>query len=60
MIASGIVDAISELSFKLPLVVRFQGTNAKEGRDIINQSLANITSIDDLSEATKKAVELAK
>ena len=60
MIASGIVEAIKELDFKLPIVVRFQGTNAAQGRDIINQSSSNVTSIDDLTEAAKKAVELAQ
>ena len=60
MIANGIVDAVKELNFKLPIVVRFQGTNASEGRDIINKSLLGLTSIDDFTEAAKKAVELAK
>ena len=59
MIAQGIVEAIEELHFNLPVVVRFQGTNAKEGRDIINQSSRNIVSVDDLTNADKKAVELA-
>ena len=60
MIASGIVEAIKELDFKLPIAVRFQGTNAAQGRDIINQSSSNVISIDDLTEAAKKAVELAQ
>ena len=60
MIAKGIVEAIKELDFTLPIVVRFQGTNAGQGRDIINQSSFNVISIDDLKEATKKTVELAK
>ena len=59
MIAQGIVEAIEELHFNHPVVVRFQGTNAKEGRDIINQSSRNIVSVDDLTNAAKKAVELA-
>ena len=59
MIANGIVEAVKELDFKLPLVVRFQGTNATQGRDIINKSQANIVSIDDLTKATKKVVDLA-
>ena len=50
---------LQELDFQLPLVVRFQGTNANQGRDIINMSSANITSIDDFTKAAKKAVELA-
>ena len=60
MIASGIVDAVKELDFKLPLVVRFQGTNAKEGKDKINNSDLGLISIDDFTEAAKKVVELAK
>ena len=60
MIANGIVDAVKELNFKLPLVVRFQGTNASKGRDIINQSSLGLISIDDFTEATKKAVEMSK
>ena len=60
MIAKGIVEAIRELNFKLPVVVRFQGTNAESGRDIINQSSSNILSIDDLTEAAKKVVEFGR
>ena len=59
MIASGIIEAIKELNFKLPVVVRFQGTNASKGRDIINNSSLGLFSIDDLSEAASKAVELS-
>ena len=60
MIANGIVEAFKELDFKLPLVVRFQGTNAKEGKDMINNSNLGLISIDDFTEAAKKVVELAK
>ena len=60
MIAYGIVEGIKELNFQLPIVVRFQGTNAAKGRDIINQSTSNVISIDDLTEAAKKVVELSK
>ena len=60
MIANGIVEAAKELDFKLPLVVRFQGTNASEGRDVINNSDLGLISIDDFTEAAKKVVDLAK
>jgi succinyl-CoA synthetase beta subunit len=60
MIASGIVEAVKELNCKLPVVVRFQGTNASAGRDVINKSSLGLTSIDDFTEAAKKVVELAK
>ena len=60
MIARGIIEAVQELKFKLPIVVRFQGTNASEGRDHINKSTLGLISIDDFTEAAKKVVELAK
>ncbi len=60
MIANGIIDAIKELDFKLPVVVRFQGTNSQEGRDIINNSSLGLISIDDFSIAAQKAVQLSE
>ena len=60
MIASGIIEAVQELKFKLPIVVRFQGTNSKEGRECINNSKLGMISIEDFTEAAKKVVELAK
>ena len=60
MIANGIVEAVKELDFKLPLVVRFQGTNSSEGRDVINNADLRLISIDDFTEAAKKVVDLAK
>jgi len=60
MIASGIIEAVKELNFKLPIVVRFQGTKASEGKDLINKSTLGLISIDDFTEAAKKVVELAK
>ena len=60
MIASGIIEAVKELNFQLPIVVRFQGTNASEGKDLINKSTLGLISIDDFTEAAKKVVELAK
>ena len=60
MIALGIIDAIKELNFKLPVVVRFQGTNSQQGRDIINNSSLGLISIDDFSSAAQKAVELSE
>jgi succinyl-CoA synthetase beta subunit len=60
MIANGIVEAVHELNFKLPIVVRFQGTNSSQGREIINNSSFDLISIEDFTEAAKKVVELAK
>lgn len=60
MIANGIVQAVEELKFKLPIVVRFQGNKASLGRDIINKSTLGLISIDDFTKAAKKVVDLSK
>ena len=59
MIAKGIIEAIKEINFDLPVVVRFQGTNALEGKNIINDSNIDLIAIDDFTEAAKKVVALA-
>ena len=60
MIAEGIINAAKEINLKLTVVVRFQGTNASEGRNVIKQSSLNIIAVDSISEAAKKAVEASK
>ncbi len=60
VIAEGVVAATKELGVKVPLVVRLQGTNVGQGRDILKGSGLNIVSVDDLVHAAEKAVELAK
>jgi succinyl-CoA synthetase beta subunit len=60
LIAEGVVAAADELSVTVPLVVRLQGTNAKEGREILAKSGLNITPAETLGEAGQKAVAAAK
>lgn len=60
IIAEGVVAAAKELSVRVPLVVRLQGTNVEKGREILKESKLNIVAIDDLAEAAKKVVELTK
>ena len=60
MIAEGIINAAKEINLKLTVIVRFQGTNASEGRNVIKQSSLNIIAVDSLNEAAKKAVEASK
>jgi succinyl-CoA synthetase beta subunit len=60
LIAEGVVAAAGELSVTVPLVVRLQGTNAKEGREILAKSGLNITPAETLGEAGQKAVAAAK
>ena len=57
MIAEGIINAARELNLKLPVIIRFQGTNADKGRKIINNSGLNIITAESFTEAAKKAVK---
>ncbi len=60
-VAHGIITALNEVPTSIPMVIRLAGTNAEEGRAIIdNASIPNITSAATLTEAAKKAVEAAK
>ncbi|MEJ6789015.1 ADP-forming succinate--CoA ligase subunit beta [Brevundimonas sp. BR2-1] len=56
VIAEGVVAAVKEVGLKVPLVVRLEGTNVKEGKAILNQSGLAITAADDLDDAAQKIV----
>ncbi|MAX66407.1 MAG: ADP-forming succinate--CoA ligase subunit beta [Bacteriovoracaceae bacterium] len=60
IIAEGVVGAAKELSLKVPLVVRLEGTNVNLGKKILSESGLAITPADDLADAAKKVVEAAK
>ena len=60
LIANGILQAIEKVGLTLPIVVRLEGTNAKEGLDILNSSNFNIITEADLTQAAKQVVEMAK
>lgn len=56
VIAQGIVNAAKNISLKIPLVVRLEGTNVQLGVDILKESGLPITTATDLDDAAKKAV----
>ena len=60
VIAKGIIAAIKEVHIKVPVVVRLEGNNADVGAKILSKANIKIESINSLSDAAKKAVELAK
>ena len=60
VIAKGIIAAIKEVDIKVPVVVRLEGNNADIGAKILSKANIKIESINNLSHAAKKAVELAK
>jgi len=59
-VARGILQALSEMTIDLPIVVRLDGTNAEEGRQILaGAAPANLHVSPTMLEAARKAVELA-
>jgi len=58
-LAAGVVAAARELDFKLPLVIRMEGTNVEEGRRILRESGLNFTVADGMKDAADKVVALA-
>lgn len=58
-VAQGIVDAYKKLgSLPVPLVVRLQGTNAKEAKELIDNSGLDVHSVITLDEVSNKLKEL--
>jgi succinyl-CoA synthetase beta subunit len=55
-IAEAIVTAAKTVGFKVPLVVRLEGTQVDEGRKILANSGINIIPATDLTDAAKKVV----
>ncbi|CAI8945372.1 ADP-forming succinate--CoA ligase subunit beta [Methylocaldum szegediense] len=60
LIAEGIISAVKEVHVQVPVVVRLEGTNAEEGRRLLDQSGLALITASDLDEAAKKAVEAAR
>jgi succinyl-CoA synthetase beta subunit len=55
-VAEGIVQAVSKIDLRIPLVVRLAGTNVNEGRKILKDSGLPVITADTLKEAAEKAV----
>jgi len=60
IIAEGIVAAAKEVSLSVPLVVRLEGTNVQQGKDILAMSGLPIVAADDLGDAARKIVAEVK
>ena len=60
VIAEGVVAAVKEVGLKVPLVVRLEGTNVQQGKDIINNSGLDVIAADDLKDGAQKIVKAVK
>ena len=59
VLASGVVNAAKELKFKVPVVVRMEGTNVDQGQAILKNSGLNFTVAQGMKDGAEKAVRLA-
>jgi len=60
IIAEGVIAAVKEVGLKVPLVVRLEGTNVQQGKDILNASGLNVIAANDLSDAAEKIVSAVR
>ncbi|HJT80489.1 MAG TPA: ADP-forming succinate--CoA ligase subunit beta [Chthoniobacterales bacterium] len=60
VIAQGIINAVKAVKLPVPLVVRLEGTNVKEGKKLIADSGLPVITADDLADAAQKVVAAAK
>ena len=56
LIAEGIIAAVADVGIEIPVVVRLEGTKAKEGRDLLDKSGLNLQSASDLGDAAMKII----
>ncbi|MDQ4064378.1 MAG: ADP-forming succinate--CoA ligase subunit beta, partial [Actinomycetota bacterium] len=60
-VARGLLSALERSEISLPIVVRLDGTNAEEGREILAENTPeNVYTEETMLDAAKKAVELAQ
>lgn len=60
VIARGVIAAVKAVGLQVPLVVRLEGTNVEEGKQIIRDSGLNVIPADDLDDAAQKIVAAVK
>ncbi len=60
VIAQGIINALKSVKLDVPLVVRLEGTNVKEGKKLLEDSQLPLVTADDLADAAKKIVTASK
>ncbi|MEO8257143.1 MAG: ADP-forming succinate--CoA ligase subunit beta [Acidobacteriota bacterium] len=60
VLAQGVIAAVKELGVPVPIVIRMEGTNVDEGKRLLGESGMNFTTADDMDDAARKVVALAR
>jgi len=59
-VAQGVIDAAKEMQIHVPIVVRLEGTNAKEAGELLNNSGLNFEVASSLKDAAEKVTAVLK
>ena len=59
IIAQGIINAAKSVKLSVPLIVRLEGTNVEQGKQLLKESGVALIAADDLADAAEKAVAAA-
>jgi succinyl-CoA synthetase beta subunit len=59
VLATGVVNAARELQMKVPVVIRLEGTNVEQGKEILEKSGLNFLVADGMNDGAEKVVRLA-
>ncbi|MDE3156528.1 MAG: succinate--CoA ligase subunit beta, partial [Acidobacteriota bacterium] len=59
VLAQGVIAAVKELGVPVPIVIRMEGTNVEQGKQMLRDSGMNFTTADAMSDAATKVVALA-
>ncbi len=60
VLSEGVIAAVKELSVKVPIVIRMEGTNVDTGKRLLRESGLNFTTADAMDEGANKVVALAR
>ena len=60
VLAQGVISAVKELGVPVPIVIRMEGTNVEQGKQLLKESGMNFTTADSMDEAARTAVKLAR
>ena len=59
-VAQGVIDAMETVAVKIPVIVRLEGTNAKEAADLLNNSTLEFLVANSFEDAARKSVKAAQ
>ena len=59
IVAQGVVEAAKSMQLEVPIVVRLEGTNLEQGREILEASGLSLTVASGMQDAAEKVVRLA-